>query len=247
MSIDWWTLAIQAINVLILIWLLARFFWRPLADMIAARQKAAEATLDEAEARRAEAETQLAEIGRTRAGFAQERAAVLAEAKSAAEALKADILAKAADEAEAQRAAARAELAREAAEARAAWTDAASRLAVDIARKLLGRLDERALREAFLGALAREIARLPDAERQSLTANGAAFTAVSAAPLDAEEEERCRATLAEAIGRAPALAFEADPDLVAGLELKGPHLVVHNSWRADLDRIRAELSHDGRS
>ena len=34
MSIDWVTLGLQAVNVAILIWILARFFWRPLAAMI---------------------------------------------------------------------------------------------------------------------------------------------------------------------------------------------------------------------
>jgi len=29
MTIDWWTLGIQTVNVVILIWLLERFFWRP--------------------------------------------------------------------------------------------------------------------------------------------------------------------------------------------------------------------------
>ena len=36
MTIDWWTLGIQAVNVVILVWLLGRFFWRPVAAMIAA-------------------------------------------------------------------------------------------------------------------------------------------------------------------------------------------------------------------
>jgi F-type H+-transporting ATPase subunit b len=30
-TIDWWTLGLQAVNVLILIWLLGYFFWRPVA------------------------------------------------------------------------------------------------------------------------------------------------------------------------------------------------------------------------
>ncbi len=38
MTIDWWTLALQAANVLILVWLLARFFWKPVAGMIAERR-----------------------------------------------------------------------------------------------------------------------------------------------------------------------------------------------------------------
>ena len=34
MTIDWWTLGLQAVNVAVLIWLLGRFFWKPVAAMI---------------------------------------------------------------------------------------------------------------------------------------------------------------------------------------------------------------------
>ena len=36
MTIDWWTLGLQTVNVIALVWLLGRFFWRPLAGMIVA-------------------------------------------------------------------------------------------------------------------------------------------------------------------------------------------------------------------
>ncbi|AOH87284.1 hypothetical protein AWL63_24355 (plasmid) [Sphingomonas panacis] len=49
MHIDWWTLALQAINVLILVWLLARFLYRPVMKVIADRQAAADALLSEAQ------------------------------------------------------------------------------------------------------------------------------------------------------------------------------------------------------
>ena len=38
MTIDWWTLGIQTVNVVILVWLLGRFFWRPVAAMIEQRR-----------------------------------------------------------------------------------------------------------------------------------------------------------------------------------------------------------------
>ena len=36
---------------------------------------------------------------------------------------------------------------------------------------------------------------------------------------------------------------QVDPSLIAGIELRGPHLVITNSWKADLDRILGEVSH----
>src|SRR5476651_2521037 len=85
MTIDWWTLGIQTVNVVILVWLLGRFFWRPVAFMIEQRRATAERILADAEAKRIEATAALAEIERTRAGFAQEREAILAAAHEVAE------------------------------------------------------------------------------------------------------------------------------------------------------------------
>ena len=38
MTIDWWTLGIQTVNVVVLVWLLQHFFWRPVAAMIEQRR-----------------------------------------------------------------------------------------------------------------------------------------------------------------------------------------------------------------
>ena len=39
MKIDWWTLGLQTINVLVLLWVLQRFLLKPVQAMIAQRQK----------------------------------------------------------------------------------------------------------------------------------------------------------------------------------------------------------------
>ncbi len=54
MHIDWWTLALQTVNVLILIWILGRFFFRPVADIVAKRQEETASCLADADAARKE-------------------------------------------------------------------------------------------------------------------------------------------------------------------------------------------------
>ena len=45
--------------------------------------------------------------------------------------------------------------------------------------------------------------------------------------------------------RSPATPiFAVDPDLIAGAELRTPHAVVRNSWRADLDAMVESLNED---
>jgi F-type H+-transporting ATPase subunit b len=238
MTIDWWTLGLQAANVLILVWLLARFFWKPVADMIASRRDAIAKSLAQAEASRTDAAAQQAAIAQTRAGFAAEREAVLAAAHDEAEKARAAQLAKAGEEIEALRRNARAALAKERQAAEEKWRRAAGELAVQIAMRLVGRLDDATLRRAFFDDLLRSITSLPEVQRQGIAAGG--LDLVTAWPLTAAEATDFGGTLAASLGcGVPRLA--ADPALIAGFELRSPHLVVSNSWKTDLDRIGEEL------
>jgi F-type H+-transporting ATPase subunit b len=246
MTIDWWTLAIQTVNVVILVWLLRWFFWRPVASMIEQRRATAQRTLAEAEAKRSEATAALDEIERTRAGFAQEREAILTAAHAAAERARTARLEEAAKEAAALEATARAAIEKEEKAADKVWAERASHLAIAIAERLASRLDGPAVRDAFLEWLLNEIRLLPEPARQAMAADGVALEAVSAAPLEPSDQERYRTRIGEAFGAHPQIAFKADPTLIAGLELHGPHLVVSNSWRADLTQILADITDDNR-
>jgi len=240
MTIDWWTLGLQAVNVAILIWILARFFWRPVAAMIDARREAAGRILAEAEAKRAEAAATAAEAAKVRAGFVAEREAILAAARSTADEESAARRAQAEREAKEIAAAARAAMTAEKQAAERAFADQAGRLAVAIAARLTGRLDAAAVRAAFLDGLVAAIRDLSDEKRAD--AASAALQIVSAAPLTPEEQATASARVREALGRVAEVAFTVDPGLIAGFELRGAHLVVANAWRADLDRMRMELA-----
>ncbi|CAM5443116.1 ATP synthase subunit b [Aquamicrobium terrae] len=242
MTIDWWTLGLETVNVAVLVWLLGRFFWRPVSAMIETRRKQAVSLLDEAEASRAEAKAALAEIGRTREGFAAEREQVLEKARQEAAEQSAALLDKARGQAAAAEAGARAALAAEKAAAEAEWAERSGRLAVEIAGRLMARLSGDSVREAFADWLVAEIGKLPDDARKAV-ANGGALEAVSAAGIGADEQARIRERIAGALGAAPQIVFTTDPALIAGLELRGPHLAIANSWKADLDSILAGIGH----
>jgi F-type H+-transporting ATPase subunit b len=244
MTIDWWTLGLQTVNIIILVWLLGRFFWRPIAAIIEQRRTTAQRLLAEAEAKVSQAAAALSEVERTRAGFAQEREAILSVAHEAAERARAARLEQAATEAASLEAAARAAMQKEKETADKACAERAGRLAVDIAARLAARLDGPTVRAAFLDWLLMAIRALPQPTRQAMAANGVALEAISAVPLDLDDQARYRKLIGEAFPTCPQIAFKADPDLIAGLELRSPELVVSNSWRADLSQILADLTHD---
>lgn len=225
MKIDWWTLGFQAVNVVILVWLLQRFFWRPVAAMIEQRRSTTEKALADAKAAQDKAAAALADVATTRAGFAREHDAILATAHAEAETARKATLDDAAKEAAAHTAAAQATLATEHDAAEAAWSDRASQLAVQIAGRLAGRLEGTAVNTAFLDWLLSSIRALPAPARQAASAEVGEIEAVSA----------------EAFGAKPQLTFKADPALIAGIELHGPHFALNNSWRADLGDILRDM------
>lgn len=245
MRIDWWTLGLQTVNVLVLIWILSRFLFRPLAAMIEARRAAAAKQLDEANAARAAAEAERQKAQQEAAEIAATRADALKRAAEDAEAAKRSSLTAAREEADRLRSAAEAEIARDRQQASAELSDRASRLALDIAAKLLARLPDQARIEGFIDGLVAGLSDLPDTVRASLGADGAPVRLKAARALSEAEAATCRTRLSEALGRPIAIAPVVDAALIAGLEIDMPHAAVRNSFRADLDRIAATLAQEG--
>ena len=245
MSFDWATFAFQLVNVLVLLAILTHFLFRPVAGIIARRQAETEAALARAEATQAEAEA------------ATERARAEAEANAAA---RRDVLTKAQAEAETERARlveeSRAEAARivEAAQAEAedvvanseARTLARARdLAETIAARALSAQPRPPTPAAYAARLAAAVSSLSEDGRASLISSGP-LTLVAPHPLSEDDLAAVLSALASAPGLdgvSPEVAV--DPGLLAGLDLRAPSGVVHNSLAHDLARIAEALDDDG--
>lgn len=244
MRIDWQTLALQTVNVLILVWILSRFLFKPIVAILDERRAAAAKLLDDAAAAKAEATAAKEKADAEAAKLAASREEALHEAAKEAEMQRAAAVASAWAEAETIRAGAAAEIRGERAAEAAAASDRAARLAVDIAGKLLARLPDSARIDGFVGGLAEALASLPETSRKEVGLAGEP-TLVAARPLTPEEENSCGAAIERALGRPLDFRVAVDPDLIAGLELETPHAVVRNSFRGDLNRIVEELTrHD---
>src|SRR6266436_563594 len=82
MQIDWSTLGLQAVNAVVLIWLLAHFLFRPVVDAIAARQKAAGQLLADAKAAKTAAEGERDKAAAETARLAEHRSEALKAAEA---------------------------------------------------------------------------------------------------------------------------------------------------------------------
>jgi F-type H+-transporting ATPase subunit b len=241
MRIDWSTLALQTVNVLVLVGLLQRFLFRPVAAIIAARRAAAEKMLSDAATAGAGLEARAAELAR-REKDAEAEADRIREAAHEAARSERDALLRQAQE-NIARARARAE--QETSTAREAMRQdlerEAGQLAASIAARLLQRLPAEPTASAFLPALRSALDGLSEEERAGLSDPDAPLAVVSAAALPPQCRNELASLLSATLGHAPALSWQEDPSLIAGIELHGPRCVVRNSLRADLDGIAAEL------
>ncbi|APR39277.1 F0F1 ATP synthase subunit B family protein [Paraburkholderia sp. SOS3] len=241
MRIDWWTLGFQTVNVLVLVWLLSRFLFKPVAKIIADRQQSVATLMQEAANARAAADGERKQAAAELAALAARRAQALQEVSAEAERLKTSLLAQARADADALRASTVGEIAalqRDAAQGDAAR---ASGFALEIAARLLGRLPSDVKVDAFIEPLAAAVQALPHDNRIGPDAQRDALRLLAPRNLSEREVAHCRSALAAALGFEPALEVEVEPALIAGLELEAPHAIVRNSFRHDLASVRSEL------
>ena len=137
MRIDWWTLALQATNFLVLVWLLQHFLYRPVQGIIAERQQRIDRVIAEANAAEGAAVGLRAQLEAQRAAIAAERQQALEDAHARAKEEAASLIEHARADAEKLLAEERRRIDRERAEAAEALRLEAIELGVTIARRLL--------------------------------------------------------------------------------------------------------------
>ena len=240
MQIDWWTLGLQTVNALVLIWLLSQFLFRPIASILAERRAAAARLLEDAAAKEASALALEAKAQAALDALAADRAASVRAATADAEEARRVLLEAAHAEAERLRANTQAEIERlKKSEARA-QSEHANLLSLDIARRLLERLPPAAQIAGFLDGLVEAIGGLSQETRAEFRHRTDAVLSAPR-PLTAEEESLLRDSMAKAFGGPVTFSLRADPSLLAGLELENERTSIRNSLRADLERVSAAL------
>jgi len=244
MQFDVWTLILQVVNFLILIWILHRFLYKPVQAMIARRQQAIADDYAKAETKEREAVDAREQVERDRAELDRQRQTILDDAHRQAEQIRQEQLAKARAEIDELRDGAEDALAKEREAALQDMTQWAADTAIEMARRLLSDGTGAADAERFLDQAWDKLASLDDAERDELhTQLGAAnrIEVATAPALPADAVERWRTKLTEWAGGPVEVAFAADDTLIAGAELRFPHTVISYCWRDTLADARKEL------
>jgi F-type H+-transporting ATPase subunit b len=245
MELSAWTLALQAVNFLVLVWLLRHFLYRPVQAVIAARKQRTEQALEDARRREREAEDLKAQLAAARAELERDRADYRRALEEKLEAERKRTLEAA--EAEARRIVdeGRSALATERQRALDELEEDIAGLAADMAASLLRALGATASPATTFEALLAHLEARPEPERRQWcgeAGEGALrLTLTTAAPVPAERRDDWRERLAACLGCKVEARFEVDPDLLGGIELRLPQHRIDLGWAEQLAEAKRDL------
>lgn len=223
MQIDWTTFVLEIVNFLALLWILKRFLYRPVLDVLTRRREGVERVQAEGQARKTQAEALQSQFEQRLADWEKEKAALRA-------ALDAELVAERERQLQALQKSLSDERARQAAqdahhqaELQGTLEAQAIRQAGAFAARLMQRLADPVLEARLLDLLLDDLAQLPAEQVEGLrTAAGEGGTqakVVSAYPLDESARGRLATAFVARLGTPLPLAFEEDASLLAGLRI----------------------------
>ena len=223
MLIDWFTVGAQALNFLILVWLMKHFLYQPILRAIDAREKKIAAELADADAKRAEAKKDRDEFQHKNEEFDRQRAALLAKATDEAKAERERLLAEAREAAEALRVKRQESLRRDAENLNQAIARRTQTEVFAIARQALTDLATTSLEERMGAVFTRRLRELDGPAKATLGSalRGAGEPAVvrSAFDLPAGQRATIQNAVNETFSANVPLRFETAPDQISGIEL----------------------------
>ncbi len=223
MLIDWFTVGAQALNFLILVWLMKRFLYKPILLAIDAREKRIARELADAAAKQADARKERDEFQHKNEVFDQQRAALLSQATDEANVERQRLLDDARQAADALSAKRHEALRNDARSLNQAITRRTRHEVFAIARKTLADLATTSLEERLAEVFTRRLREMDGKAKEGLakalkTASDPALLR-SAFDLPAEERAAIQNALNETFSADLHVRFETAPDLVSGIEL----------------------------
>lgn len=242
MTIDWFTLAAQLFNFVLLLVLLRVFLYRPVLNVMAERERRATAPLHEARRLAAEAAAEREALRRERAAFERERAerlaAVVREAEEKREQQLEAVERKMAEIRLAAAEAVKRDVGRVADELRARLSD----LVVDEVRQTLAAIAGAELDEPAWARFEEHLRALPAEQRAKLAAAArGGVRVVTPRPLPAASADAARSALAELLG-ADDVRFATDPDLLLGVALEAGGLRLDGTAVARLAALERSFA-----
>jgi F-type H+-transporting ATPase subunit b len=223
MLIDWFTIGAQALNFLILVWLMKRYLYRPILNAIDAREKRIATELADADTKKAEAQKERDAFNHKNEEFDQQRAALLAKATDEAKAEGQRLLDEARQAADTLSTARQKALSDDALTLNQAITRRTQEEVFAITRKTLADLATTSLEERMGEVFTRRLRAMNGEVKQgfagALKTSSEPAVVRSAFDLPADQRAEIQNAINETFSADIHLRFETAPDLISGIEL----------------------------
>jgi F-type H+-transporting ATPase subunit b len=250
MLINWFTVFAQAVNFLILVWLLKRFLYKPILHAIDERERGIASQLAQAEAKVAEAQKERDDFQHKNETFDQQRAALLTKATDEARSERERLLDEARKDADALRAKRLAALQSEQRKLSQEITRWIQKEVFAITRKTLADLAGTSVEERMGDLLVDRLRALSGAAKEQLAtafkSSNHRVSVRSAFDLPAAQKAAIESAVKETLAPEAQVQFETAPELVCGIDLSTNGQKV--SWSiadylATLEKSAGELLH----
>ncbi len=223
MLIDWYTVGAQALNFLLLVWLMKRFLYKPILHAIDERECRIAAQIADANAKQAEAKQEREELQHKNEELDRQRAALLSQATDLAKAEGQRIVDEARDAADSMSAKRQDALRNDAHHLNQAIGRRTQQEVFAIARKTLADLATTSLEERMGEVFIRRLRELDGPAKHGLadafkTASDPALVR-SAFDLPPEQRAAIQTSLNEVFSAEVCVRFETAPEVVCGIEL----------------------------
>jgi F-type H+-transporting ATPase subunit b len=220
--IDWFTVCAQAINFLILVWLLHRYLYRPVLAAIDTREQKIAAKIKDAENQEAKAKAAGEDLRKRNQAFDQERDGLMRKATEAGATERQRLIESARQDSELLRVKLSQALGAERAELGRQLSVRIQAEVFALTRKALSELAGTNLEDRMLEVAIGHLRALPEPQRLALAVTTAVAQAVlvrSADDPSPSERSKLEGAIREVLGATAVVHFETAPELVCGLEI----------------------------
>jgi len=244
--INWFVVAAQIVNFLILVLLLKRFLYGPIVKAMAAREEKIASQMEAARQKREEAEQEEASLRQKIRSIEDQRQEMLTRAEEEAQAQKQKLFAQAREEV---------------AQVRQKWAESVKwqkeaflanlkqRLVQEIftiSRRVLQELGNLEVEQRLLEVFLERLRQLAPAERQALQESlqeaGGELSVNTAFALTPETQEKITSEVQDLFGPGVALRFTTSAELLAGIEMLTSSRKIAWSLGNYLDNLEEDLS-----
>lgn len=223
MLLDWFTIGAQALNFLILVWLMKRFLYKPILNAIDAREKLIAKELADAGAKKSEAQKEHEEFQKKNEIFDQQRAALLTKAADEAKTERLRLLEEARKAADALSAKRQESLINDARHLNQAISRLTQQEVFAITRKALTDLATTTLEERMGEVFDRRLRELDGQSKlvlgEALKKNSVPAVIRSTFDLPTAQRTAIQNALNTTFSAEIHVRFETAPDLICGIEL----------------------------